>query len=72
MALGRLRMLIIVMHATIGSSTSQAGTIIAQEAGGIVNTTDLTVCGGVVTGDCSDKVLTGRKYIVMRYVNELR
>ncbi|KAI5119713.1 hypothetical protein M0805_001427 [Coniferiporia weirii] len=45
-----------------------AGTIIAQEAGGIVNTSDLSVHGGKVTGDASDKVLTGRKYIVMRAI----
>ncbi|THH04881.1 hypothetical protein EW145_g5204 [Phellinidium pouzarii] len=45
-----------------------AGTIIAQEAGGIVNTSDLSVHGGEVTGDASDKVLFGRKYIVMRAI----
>ncbi|EJD03490.1 inositol monophosphatase [Fomitiporia mediterranea MF3/22] len=45
-----------------------AGTIIAQEAGGIVSTSDLSVHGGEVTGDMSDKVLTGRKYIVMRAI----
>ncbi|KAH8119750.1 inositol monophosphatase [Phellopilus nigrolimitatus] len=45
-----------------------AGTIIAQEAGGIVNTSDLSIHGGEVTGDASDKVLIGRKYIVMRAI----
>lgn len=44
----------------------KAGSIIAQEAGGIVNTSDLSLHGGEVTGDISDKVLTGRKYVVMR------
>ena len=50
-------------------SCSQAGTIIAQEAGALVNTCDLSRDGGEVTGDMSGDVLTGRKYIVIRSVH---
>ncbi|EJD03491.1 inositol monophosphatase [Fomitiporia mediterranea MF3/22] len=45
-----------------------AGTIIAQEAGGMVNTSVISVHGGEVTGDASDKVLTGGKYVVIRAI----
>ncbi|TDL21008.1 inositol monophosphatase [Rickenella mellea] len=43
-----------------------AGIVIAQEAGGLVSTSDLSLQGGEVTGDSSDTILTGRKYVVIR------
>lgn len=32
-----------------------------------MNTSDLALHDGIVTGDSSDKVLTGRKYVVIRF-----
>lgn len=34
----------------------------------MVSTSDLSLHNGDVTGDLYDKALTGRKYIVIRYV----
>jgi hypothetical protein len=56
------------MPVTYHTKCLQAGTIIAQEAGGLVNTSDLAKHNGEVTGVMAGDVLAGRKYIVIRCV----
>ncbi|KLO20130.1 inositol monophosphatase [Schizopora paradoxa] len=49
-----------------------AGIVIVQEAGGLFNTSDLSLHNGEVTGDSTDKVLTGRKYIAIRPISDAK